>query len=257
MLVILITAVAILTAEAAAWVIGGQLSHRRAGLYNGLANGNATPETGESQQPQAKSNLIASGNRYADIWIAAPLVILVLGVVGYPLLPAAAIFVRNINIFLQTSYWISIILAVCALILLGKGFLVFRSNRQATQLKLAAFLALMVVIFAGLTWLVYNPPNAPADYEQAFYAMAAFPLNDINWIQLASNLLNKYQPPVEFLFMQTIGLPFMLMALLDVLYILGCSIYAYFTRRLVPVSVNLLILAPILAGAASLCFGIL
>jgi len=257
MLVILISAAAILTASAAAWAIGGQLSHRRAGLYDNLANGKSTSETDETQPTHAKSNLIASTNRHADIWIAAPLVILVVIVVGYPLVPAAAIFVRNINIFLQTSYWISIILAVCAIILLGMGFLVFRSSGQATQLKLAAFLALMVAIFAGLTWLVYNPPKAPADYEQAFYALAAFPLNDINWVQLASNVLNKYQPSIEFLFMQTIGLPFMLMALLDVLYILGCSIYAHFTRRLVPVSVNLLILAPILAGAASLCFGIL
>lgn len=257
MIVILISAAAILIAEAVAWAIGGRLRHRRAGLYDYLAVGDTPSQMDDNPPAQPQSNLIASTNRYADFWIVAPLVILVVAVVGYPLVPAAAIFARNINIFLQASFWISIILAIVAAVLLALGFLDFRSGGQTTQLRLAAFLALMAVIFAGLTWLVYSPPKAPVDYEQAFYALAAFPLDDINWTQLASNLLNKYQPPIEFLFLQTIGLPFMLMALVDVLYILGCSIYAHFTQRMVPVSVNLLILAPLLAGAASLCFGIL
>lgn len=257
MIAILITAAAILIAEVAAWKIGGRLSHRRSGLYGDLANGSAETKNGNNQPSLPKSNLIAGVNRYADIWIAASLVILVVTVVAYPLVPGTAIFVRNINTFLLASFWISILLAICSALLLGMGFGVFRSSGQATQLQLAVFLVLMAVVFGGLTWLVYSPPQAPADYEQAFYALAAFPLDNINWTQLASNLLDKYQPPVEFLFMQTIGVPFMLMALLDVLYILICSIYAHLTQRLVPLSVNLLILAPILAGAASLCFGIL
>jgi len=257
MIVVLITAVAILTAEAVAWTIGGRLSHRRAGLYDFLANGDAPYEPGNNSTSPSKSNLVAGANRYADIWITAPLVILVVAVVAYPLVPGAAIFVRNINIFLLVSFWSSILLGICGLILVGVGFLVFRSNGQATQFRLAAFLALMALVFGGLTWLVYSPPQAPLDYEEAFYTLANFPLNDTNWVQLSNNLLDKSQPQIEFLFMQAVGLPFMLIALLDVLYILACSVYAHLTKRLVTVSVSLLILAPILAGAASLCFGII
>ena len=257
MIVNLITAAAILVAEVIAWRIGGRLSHRRAGLYDFLANGDAPSEPGNNSTSPSRSNLVAGANRYADIWIMAPLVILVVAVVAYPLVPGAAIFVRNINIFLYVSFWGSILLGICALILLSVGLLVFRSSGQATQFRLAVFLALMALVFGGLTWLVYSPSWAPVDYEETFYTLVSFPLNDTNWVQLSNNLLDKSQPQIEFLFMQAIGLPFMLMALLDALYILACSVYAYLTKRLVSVSVNLLILAPILAGAASLCFGIL
>lgn len=257
MTIVLITAVALLIAEAIAWMVGGRLSHRRAGLYDFLANGDAPFEPDGNSTSPSRSNLVAGTNRYADIWIIAPLVILVVAVVAYPIVPGAAIFVRNINIFLLVSFWASILLGICALILLGVGFLALRSSKHTMQLRLALFLALMAVVFGGLTWLVYNPTHAPLDYEETFYTLATFPLNDTNWVQLSNTLLDKSQPQIEFLFMQAIGLPFMLMALLDVLYILACSVYAHLTKRLVSVSVNLLILAPILAGAASLCFGII
>lgn len=255
MFVILITATAILIAEWIAWTIARHLRQRTAGLYDHLVNGDSVLAPGSSPH-LAKNNLVASPKRYADIWITALVLVLATIVIAYPLVPGVAIFARNINQFLLASFWVSIILGICAAFLLVVGFLDYRARRELTQLRLAVFLGLMAIIFGGLTWLVYSPPQAPDGYEQAFYQLVAFPLSDTNWTQLANNLLGKYRSQTEFLFMQIIGLPFMLVSLLDVLYILGCSVYAHLTRRIVPVAVNMLVLAPILAGATSIFFGI-
>ena len=255
MFLILITATAILIAEWIAWTIAGHLRQHTAGLYDHLANGDSVLAPGSGPH-HAKNNLIASPKRYADIWITALALVLTTVVIAYPLVPAAAIFARYINKFLLASFWVSIILGICAAFLLVLGFLDYRARRQLTQLRLAVFLGLMAIIFGGLTWLVYSPPLAPDGYEQAFYQLVAFPLSDTNWTQMANNLLGEYRSQTEFLFMQVIGLPFMLVSLLDVLYILGCSLYAHLTQRIVPISVNILILGPILAGATSIFFGI-
>lgn len=255
MILFLITIVAILIAEWIAWTTGEYLQQRKASLYNHLANSDSVVSPDSNSYP-TKNNLVASPKRYTDIWITALLVILGTVVTAYPLVPGVAIFARNINRFLLISYWIAIILGLCAFVLLVVGFFDYRAERELTQLRLAVFFGMMAIIFGVFTWLVYNPHTAPVGYEEAFYQLVVFPISDTNWTQLANNLLSKYRSQTEFLFMQVIGLPFMLVTLLDVLYLIGCSVYAHLTDRIVPVSVNMLILAPILAGATSLFLGI-
>jgi hypothetical protein len=173
----------------------------------------------------------------------------------------SALYVQNINLILNVSFWVAIGMAIVGGVLLIFGIVQGSQYKDWSVFQIALYSLFLCLVVGGLVWLIYAPPNAPAGYEEVFRALQNLNLHDGSWTSKAIEIgmgdeFLSVNPVVKFIALQAFGILPMLVTIILVIYIQGSLGWAVFRKENGSFSIYALVGAPILATISALCLGV-
>lgn len=186
--------------------------------------------------------------------------LMILGVIAVIVLivaaSLAAVFVKYVNLVLTVTFWGAVIAGILSFILLVVGVIRGLQTEDWSTALISVYAAAVAAAFGVFVWLIFDPPNAPADLELVYGLLSQVDVGADGWTIDAFDIILDHGKPTSFLARQALGtVPFVIsMALL--LYLQVTVIYSLIMGETRGYSTLLLYSVPALAGVSSLLLGL-